>query len=203
MKKTLFLFLLFLCSSVYAFDVTSVKSSVFHEDLEFPCYGKAVAVSKDVVLTVRHVIEPEHPLQFRANSVLFKGMWLEAVNIGEDQINDLVLLKVKGAKFDPVELLSIPIIEVHGSPGREEVNKIKSRVATLQSFLSKVDTIKSLPEYQLASGMSGSPATADGRLIGIVSIARQKPGGEVELILVGPTPINNLLEKFLKLEEEK
>ncbi len=202
MKKIVILFLLFLSSSVYSYDVVSVKGSYFFEDLEFPCYGKGVAVKKDVVLTALHIVESDNPLFFITPSVMFKGIWLGADIIGKDEENDLVLLKVKGAIYSPIELLSLPLIEIVGSPGREEVNRIKARAATIESFESKVDVIKNLPNYELAGGLSGSPAVCEGRLIGIVSKSGRR-NKNVNLLLTGPTPISNLLEKYLKDEEEK
>jgi hypothetical protein len=131
---------------------------------------------------------------------MFKGIWLGAEVIGTDEDNDLALLKVKGAIYSPIELLMLPPIEIIGAPGREEVNRIKARPASIESFNSRVETIENLPNGELAGGMSGSPAVCEGRLIGIVTMAKKKK--KLELILTGPTPISNLLEKYLK-EEEK
>ncbi len=159
-------------------------------------HGRGVAVSKRHVLTARHVITTSDELNFRTPRVLVDGKWEVGKVVGHDSQNDLALIELDHDCLKPVDILTIPELEVQGSPG---ISEQRHRKTTIMAFKTYVQDIRELNEPHEAGGLSGSPMLADGQLIGIVSSAGRDAGG-IFIIVIGPEPIKQLVMQHLKKE---
>lgn len=177
-------------------------------------HGRSVAVSKDTVLTMHHVVVENAEKGTFENAWVEVGKdWIAADVVASDPEHDLALLRLRDyKKLKPVPLLDIPKIEIHGN-----VKTLPSTV-TLGDIDSFVTTAEALGLINIGdgSGLSGSPAIVEGRLIGIVygglqrtrrvtkdmgdglSIITHEPVGPVLIMCIGPNPIQKLLDQHLK-----
>lgn len=167
-------------------------------NVELISHGRGVAVSKRHVLTARHVITNSTETNFRTPRVLVNGKWIIGKVAGHDQKNDLALIELPEDCLKPVDILTIPELEVQGSPGLSEQ---KHRKTTIQAFKTYVDEIKDLSNPSDAGGLSGSPMLADGQLIGIVSSAGRDESG-VFIVVIGPEPIKQLVSQHVNKSED-
>lgn len=177
-------------------------------------HGRSVAVSKDCVLTMYHVVVDDPVKQSFENAwVEVDGKWIEADVIASDPEHDLALLRLRDyTKLKAVSLLDVPKIELHGN--------VKTLPATISlgdidSFITTAESL-GLKEIDSGSGLSGSPAIVEGRLIGMVHggmrrtkrelkmladglfAAEEVPVGPVLIMCIGPEPIKQLLDRHLK-----
>lgn len=164
------------------------------ETVELSSHGRGIAVSKRHCLTARHVLTNTSETNFRTPEVMVDGKWIAGKVAGHDAANDLALIELPEDVLKPVDLLSIPELHVHGSPGLQES---RIRPTTIQAFKTYVKEIKDLDAPQDAGGLSGSPLLADGHLIGIVSSAGRDQDG-IFIIIIGPEPIKQLVSQHLK-----